>query len=76
MQQPHIKILLVDDNKDVYTTTREMLTQTTNKRFVLDWVSTFETALDAIRRKEHQAYLVSYQLGNHDGQELLSTDFF
>ena len=40
-------------------------------RFTLDWVKTFEAGLDAMCLNQHDAVLVDYRLGAHNGVELL-----
>ncbi|RPI32447.1 MAG: diguanylate cyclase [Chloroflexota bacterium] len=76
--QKRLHILLVDDDEDEFILTRDLLTDrsylsndTEQVGFELDWVGTYEAALDSFRNRRHDIYLVDYQLGIHDGLELL-----
>jgi diguanylate cyclase (GGDEF)-like protein/PAS domain S-box-containing protein len=65
-----IKVLLVDDDEDDYVVTRDMLAETKG-RFDLDWLTQFDSAVDAMCRNEHDVYLLDYHLGEHNGLDLL-----
>jgi two-component sensor histidine kinase/CheY-like chemotaxis protein len=65
-----LRVLLVEDDADDYTLTRDLLGDS-GRRFQLDWVSTYDAGLEAIRRQEHDVYLLDYRLGERDGLELL-----
>jgi diguanylate cyclase (GGDEF)-like protein/PAS domain S-box-containing protein len=67
-----IAVLLVEDDEDDYVITRDMLAQQERARFVLDWCSTYEDALNMIREGRHDVYLIDYRLGDRTGLELLS----
>lgn len=71
MDEDLIKILLVDDDEDDYLLTRDFLSEIENWEFELDWVNTYDNALDVIRRQEHDVYLLDYRLGERTGLELL-----
>lgn len=66
-----IRVLLVDDAEDDYIFTRQILTKIPAFRVQLDWVNSFQSAVDAINQKQHDIYLLDYHLGQHDGLELL-----
>jgi two-component sensor histidine kinase/FixJ family two-component response regulator len=66
-----VRVLLVEDDADDYTLTRDMLSESDGKRFHLDWVATYDAALEQIRRQEHDVYLLDYRLGERNGLELL-----
>ena len=68
-----IKLLLVEDDEDDYILARDFLAEIPGQRFVLDWVNTFESALEEMCRNQHDVALVDYRLGAHDGIELLRT---
>jgi signal transduction histidine kinase len=68
---PPIRVLLVDDDRDDYSLTREILEEIPGGRFRLDWVSTYDAALEAICRGEHEVYLIDYRLGAKTGLELM-----
>src|SRR5687768_5037930 len=66
-----IRILLVDDDEDDFVVTRDLLADS-HTPFELEWISTFDEAIDALIRDEHDLYLIDYRLGEHNGLELLS----
>jgi diguanylate cyclase (GGDEF)-like protein len=73
-----LRILLVDDDEDEYILTKTLLADSSylskdshQVGFKLDWVSTYEAALEAFQKDQHDVYLVDYHLGNKDGLELL-----
>jgi diguanylate cyclase (GGDEF)-like protein/PAS domain S-box-containing protein len=66
-----IRILLIEDDEDDYVLTRDLLGDSRRTRFALDWVTSYDEALAAMRKGEHDVYLVDYRLGEHDGLEVL-----
>jgi two-component system cell cycle sensor histidine kinase/response regulator CckA len=66
-----IRVLLVDDDEDDAVLTRAMVRDAHNPRFEVDWVATYDEALSRMIRREYQAYLVDYRLGEHSGLDLL-----
>jgi signal transduction histidine kinase len=67
-----LRLLLVDDDPDDYLLTRDLVNELPGRRFVLDWVSDFDEAVEAIRRGEHDVYLLDYRLGAKTGLDLLT----
>lgn len=61
---------MVDDDEDDFLLTRDLL-EGARSRFELDWVATYEEALDVISRREHDVYLLDYRLGERSGLDLL-----
>ena len=68
-----IRVLLIDDDEDDYVMTRDMLADIVRDKFVLEWTMTYEAALEAMARQQHDVYLVDYRLGARDGLALLRT---
>jgi len=66
-----VRILLVEDDEDDYVLTRELLADSKRTTFELEWVSTFDDALQSIASDAYDVCLVDYRLGEHDGLELL-----
>jgi signal transduction histidine kinase len=66
-----VRILLVDDDRDDFILTKDLLEEIPNNRYQLDWVATFQEGLDAICRNEHDVYILDYQLGEKTGLDLL-----
>ncbi|HZD40553.1 MAG TPA: ATP-binding protein [Terriglobales bacterium] len=65
-----IRLLLVDDDEDDYLITRNLLSATGGS-FRLDWVASYDSALEVIGLNEHDCYLIDYRLGDRNGLELL-----
>lgn len=64
-------MLLIDDDDEDFLIISEMLSEISGQEFNLEWVSTYESGLEAIRRGEHDVYLLDYLLGARNGLELL-----
>ncbi len=73
MDNVRIKILLVDDDEDDYFITRELLSEILLWKSELDWVKTYDEALNAIHAKQYDVYLFDYHLGfgKNTGLDLL-----
>ncbi|MBI5098873.1 MAG: EAL domain-containing protein [Nitrospirae bacterium] len=66
-----IKILLVDDDEDDYIMTRDLLSGVEGTHYELQWIKTYDSAVEIIDQKNHDVYLFDYHLGEHTGLELL-----
>jgi PAS domain S-box-containing protein len=66
-----VNVLLVEDDEEDYLITRSLLSQIKPVTFALDWVATYEAALESIANHQHDVYLVDYRLGARDGLEFL-----
>ena len=71
METSPIKVLLVDDDHDDYVIMRELFLEIEVGKFRLDWVETYEAALEKMERNEYDACLVDYLLGERNGLELV-----
>jgi DNA-binding NtrC family response regulator len=71
MSDAPLRVLLVEDDEDDYVLTRGLFQQVAGRPFVLDWVSDFDEALEAIGECRHDVYLLDYRLGRRTGLELL-----
>lgn len=65
------KVLLVEDDEDDFILTRGWLSEINGGQFHLDWVTSYDDALETIKRTQHDVYLIDYQLGQHNGLELM-----
>ena len=68
---PTIRVLLIDDDQGDFEMTRAMVSQIERTAIELDWVSSFQEGIDALRRHEHDVYLVDYFLEDEDGLKLV-----
>lgn len=66
-----IRVLFVDDSEGDYVLTRHLFSEIESGRFQLDWVATYEAALELMDRRQHDVYLLDYRLGERNGLELL-----
>jgi len=71
MNAQAIRVLLVDADQDDYLLFQEMLAELEARQFELDWVTTYEEALDLIGQKWYDVCFLNHQLGDHTGLELL-----
>lgn len=67
-----MRILLVDDDENAFLLLRRLLSKISRKKFEVDWAPSYETGLAALRRQQHDVYLVDYRLGVESGLDLLS----
>ena len=66
-----VRVLVVDDDEDDFVIVRHMFSEIGGQQYGVDWVASYDEALEAIGRDEHDVYLVDYRLGARDGLELL-----
>ncbi|MCI0700462.1 MAG: ATP-binding protein [Planctomycetia bacterium] len=66
-----IRVLLIDDDRDDYFLTREMLSDIPGERYRLDWTPNYDAGLQALCEGTHDIYLLDYRLGARTGIELL-----
>src|SRR5438874_5802668 len=69
-RQP-IRVLLIEDSESDYLLTRRMLSSIENQSIELEWASTWQSGIEAIRRPDHDVCLLDYRIGGGDGLELL-----
>jgi two-component system, NarL family, sensor histidine kinase UhpB len=73
-----LKVLLVDDDEDDFILIRKLLKNRsyhwdsdTVVTFSLEWTPSYEEALKAFQKNDHDAYLIDYYLEERTGMELL-----
>ena len=66
-----LKILFVDDDEDDYIITRDLLSDIEGKKYELEWVNNYDSALAAIDSNKHDVLLFDFRLGTHNGMDLL-----
>lgn len=70
MDRP-LRVLLVDDDRDDYLLTRDLLRDAMGERFALEWTESYDEGLAALAQKKHDVCLLDYRLGSKTGLELL-----
>lgn len=66
-----LNVLLVDDSEDDYIITRDLFSETSDNGIKLEWLTSYETAIERISQRCHDVYIFDYYLGAHTGMELL-----
>ncbi len=69
--QPPVRVLLVDDDEDEYIITRRIISEIVGRKHILEWVSTYDAALEVISENRHDIYLIDYRLDDRTGLDLL-----
>jgi signal transduction histidine kinase len=67
-----VRVLLIDDDRDDYLLTRDLFAEIPGGRYRLDWVADYDSGLAAVRRAEHDVYLLDFRLGEKTGLDLLT----
>lgn len=67
----NLTVLLVDDDEDDFILFRDYLSETDTYRFTVDWCPNYDKAVSIMARNVHDACVLDYRLGIHDGLELL-----
>lgn len=65
------RILLVEDDDVDYLVARRLFSQMVDVHYELDRAPDYETALEAIRRRDHDLLIVDFYLGGYTGLDLL-----
>jgi DNA-binding response OmpR family regulator len=71
MDKDRLKILLIEDDESDYVLIRDLLSAIKHIKFYLDWVTTYEAALEKLVLNQHDVGLVDYQLGEWNGIDLI-----
>jgi signal transduction histidine kinase/FixJ family two-component response regulator len=66
-----LNVLLVTNFESEYILVRDLLADIKDIKFELDWVSIYADAPKKLALNEHDACLVDYQSGEHDGIDLI-----
>jgi signal transduction histidine kinase len=72
LMRKEIKILLIDDDKEDFMITRDIIEEIPHRKYIVDWISSYNDALKSINSKGHNVYLIDYRLGARTGLELIS----
>ena len=71
MQNHPIRVLLIDDDEKDYIVVRGLLSDLSSMEFILEWVSDYGAALDAILSSEFDVCLLDYRLKERNGLEFM-----
>lgn len=66
-----VRVLLVDDDREEYVVTKKYLKDARTGTFQLEWASSFDDALRAMKDTHYDVCLLDYHLGARTGIELL-----
>jgi len=66
-----IHVLIVDDDEDDYFITRDYMRDIEGGRFEISWCYRYTDALQAMKERRYDIYLVDYRLGARTGLDLL-----
>lgn len=71
MNDEVIRVLLVEDDEDDYILIRELLSNVRRTKYVLEWVPTYEKAIEKMVCGANQVYLLDYRLGARNAIDIL-----
>jgi PAS domain S-box-containing protein len=71
MSSETLRVLLVEDDEDDFVLTRSLLGEARGVKFALEWASTVEDGLAALRGGAFDAVLLDYYLGGASGLDFL-----
>lgn len=66
-----LRILLIEDDEDDYVITCGLVARFEGWQAIVEWASSYESALRAMKSGDHDVCLIDYRLGEHDGLDLL-----
>ena len=75
MNNSPIRVLLINNNENGYILTRDWFSGFDWDNYELEWAHAYDVGRNAIAHNNHHVYLVNYNLGSHNGIELLSEGF-
>jgi diguanylate cyclase (GGDEF)-like protein/PAS domain S-box-containing protein len=71
MNHSRLRILVVDDDEDDYFLTHAILADVYGDQIDVDWVSSYEAAVETLLSSRHGLCLLDYNLGARTGLDLL-----
>src|SRR5437762_13576066 len=71
MDRQPVRVLLIEDSESDYLLTRHLLGSIENQIFDLEWASSWQMGIEAIRRAGNDICLLDYRIGGGNGLELL-----
>jgi PAS domain S-box-containing protein len=70
-EKENIRVLLVEDDADDYILFKYSLNEIKNNTYTLTWASNYDSALEIIKKGEHDIYFFDYLLGARTGLDLI-----
>ena len=70
-QQQDMRVLLIEDDEDDYFLTRELLADIFGRHLKIEWIASWQPALERALEGEHDVAIVDYRLGARNGLELV-----
>jgi PAS domain S-box-containing protein len=71
MNQSRLSVLIVDDDEDDYFLTHAMLVDVYGDQIEVDWICSFDAAIETLLSGPHRLCLLDFHLGARTGLELL-----
>ena len=71
MNHSHLSILIVDDDEDDYYLTHAILVDVYGDQIDVEWISSYEAAIETLLSGRHGLCLLDYNLGARTGLDLL-----
>jgi PAS domain S-box-containing protein len=72
MGQPPLRIILIEDDETDYWTMRRLLGSSGKRPFLLDWVPSVRSGLDALAGSPYDVCLLDFDLPDGNGSQFLS----
>ena len=72
MNPPPFRVLVVDDDREDFLILRDLLVDDPQCNYRMEWVSTLQQGIEALRAGQYDVYLVDYMLGPDNGMEILN----
>lgn len=66
-----IRILIIEDDEEDYLITKEIISEIKNQKYSVIGISTYEKALNEMRKDIYDIFLVDYRLGIKTGLDLI-----
>ena len=66
-----MRVLLIEDDEDDYLLTKELLREVFGRQLLLEWIPSWQPALERVLESTHDVVIVDYRLGARNGLELV-----
>jgi EAL domain-containing protein (putative c-di-GMP-specific phosphodiesterase class I)/DNA-binding response OmpR family regulator len=72
LRQEPLRLLVIDDDEESFLLVRDLLGEL-ESAWVVEWAPTYQTGLDGLAARRHDAAVLDYRLGAHSGIDLLGS---